>query len=43
VIKRLKPVQSRYTLSNPLNEPLILKILVYDDEGSLILSKTVEV
>jgi uncharacterized coiled-coil protein SlyX len=43
VIKRFKTVKSRYTLSNPLNEPLILKILVYDDEGTLILTKTVEV
>ncbi len=43
IIQRLKSVKSRYTLSNPLNEPLILKILVYDDDGGLILSKTIEV
>jgi uncharacterized coiled-coil protein SlyX len=43
VIQRFKSVKSKYTLSNPLNEPLILKILIYDDEGTLILTKTVEV
>jgi hypothetical protein len=43
VIQRFKAVKSKYTLSNPLNEPLILKILIYDDEGTLILTKTVEV
>jgi hypothetical protein len=42
-IQRFKSVKSQYTLSNPLNEALILKILVYDDEGTLILNKTVEV
>ena len=43
VIQRFKSVKSQYTLSNPLNEALILKILVYDDKGTLILTKTVEV
>ncbi|MBW1716085.1 MAG: hypothetical protein JRJ77_09710 [Deltaproteobacteria bacterium] len=43
VIRRFESVKSRYTLSNPLNEPLILKILVYGDEGTLILDKTVAV
>ena len=43
VIQRFKSVKSKYTFSNPLNEPLILKILIYDDEGTLILTKTVEV
>ena len=43
VIQRFKLVESKYTLSNPLKAPLILKILVYDDEGTLILNRTVEV
>jgi hypothetical protein len=43
VIQRFKTISSKYALTNPLNEPLILKILVYDDQGNVIFNKTVEV
>ena len=42
-IRRFKTVTSRYALANPLEEPLIVKILVYDDQGTVIFTKTVEV
>ena len=42
-IKRFKTVTSRYALAGPLEEPLILKILVYDNEGMVIFTKTIEV
>ena len=42
-IKRFKTVRSRYAVAGPLEEPLILKILVYDDQGTVIFTKTVEV
>jgi hypothetical protein len=42
VIKRFKTISSRYALTSPLNEPLILKILVYDEQGNVIFNKTVE-
>jgi hypothetical protein len=43
VIKRFKTIKSKYALTSPLNEPLIVKILVYDDQGTVIFTKTVEV
>ena len=43
VIKRFKTIRSKYALTSPLNEPLIVKILVYDDEGNVIFNKTAEV
>jgi hypothetical protein len=43
VIKRFKTIKSKYALTGPLNEPLIVKILIYDDEGTVIFTKTVEV
>jgi hypothetical protein len=43
VIQRFKTISSKYALTNPLNEPLILKILVYDEQGKVIFNKTVEV
>jgi hypothetical protein len=43
VINRFKMVRSRYTFTNALSEPVILKILVYNEQGNLIFSKTVEV
>jgi len=42
-IKRFKTITSRYALAGPLQEPLIVKILVYDDQGTVIFTKTVEV
>jgi len=42
VIKRFKTITSKYTLTGSRNEPLMVKILVYDDEGNLIFNKTVE-
>ena len=43
IIKRFKMIRSKYALTGPLNEPLMVKILVYDDQGTLIFNKTVEV
>ena len=43
IIKRFKTIRSKYTLTGPLTEPLMVKILVYDDQGTLIFNKTVEV
>jgi hypothetical protein len=42
-IKRFKTITSTYALPGPLHEPLMVKILVYDDQGNVILNKTVEV
>lgn len=42
-IQRFKSISSKYTLSKSTDEPLILKILVYDRNGELILKKIVEV
>jgi hypothetical protein len=42
-IRRFKTITSRYDLDGPLQEPLIVKILVYDDQGTVIFTKTVEV
>lgn len=43
LIQRFKSISSKYTLSKSTNKPLILKILVYDRNGTLILKKVVEV
>ncbi|MFB0519928.1 MAG: hypothetical protein ACETWD_00680, partial [Desulfatiglandales bacterium] len=42
LIQRFKTITSRYTLSTSIDKPLILKILVYDRNGTLILKKLVE-
>ena len=42
LIQRFKTITSRYTLSTSIDKPLILKILVYDRDGTLILKKLVE-
>jgi len=41
-IKRFTSISSKYTLSRSMNKPLILKLLVYDREGRLILKKVIE-
>lgn len=43
LIQRFKTVESKYTLSESVSKPLVLKILVYDRDGTLILKKVVEV
>lgn len=43
LIQRFKSISSKYTISKLTNKPLILKILVYDRNGTLILKKVVEV
>ena len=43
VIKRFKTISSKYALTSALHEPLIVKILVYDNQGNVIFNKTVEV
>ncbi|UCF72901.1 MAG: hypothetical protein JSW35_00020, partial [Deltaproteobacteria bacterium] len=42
LIQRFKTITSRYTLSTSIDKLLILKILVYDRDGTLILKKLVE-
>lgn len=43
LIQRFKTVESKYTLSESVSKPLVLKILVYDRDGTLILKKVVQV
>jgi hypothetical protein len=43
LIERFKTVSSQYTLGKSVNKPLVLKILVYDRNGTLILTKVVQV
>jgi len=43
LIERFKTVRSQYTLSKSVNKPLVLKILVYARNGTLILTKVVQV
>ena len=43
LIQRFKSISSKYTLTRSTDKPLILKILVYDRNGELILKKVVEV
>ena len=42
-IQRFKGISSTFTLSKPTDEPLILEILIYDRDGTLIFKKVVEV
>ncbi len=43
LIQRFKTISSQYTLSRSINEPIVLRILVYNRDGILILKKVVEV
>jgi uncharacterized coiled-coil protein SlyX len=43
LIQRFKTIRSQHTLSRSINEPLVLKILVYNRDGILILRKVIEV
>jgi len=43
LIQRFKTIRSQYTLSRSINEPIVLRILVYNRDGLLILKKVVEV
>lgn len=43
LIQRFKTIESKYALSRSINDPLVLKILVYDRNGTLILKKVVGV
>ncbi len=43
LIQRFKTIRSQYTLSRSINEPIVLRILVYDRDGILILKKVAEV
>ncbi len=43
LIKRFRTMISNYTLSRSIDKPLILEILVYDRNGTLILKKVIEV
>jgi hypothetical protein len=43
LIQRFKTIRSQYALSRPINEPIVLRILVYNRDGLLILKKVVEV
>ena len=43
LIQNFKTIRSQHTLSRSINEPLVLKILVYDRDGILILKKVIEV
>ena len=43
LIQRFKTVNSKYTLSKLVSKPLVLRILVYDRDGTLILQKVVGV
>ena len=42
LIQRFKTIRSQHTLSRSINEAIVLKILVYDRSGILILKKVVE-
>lgn len=42
LIQRFKTINSKYTLDKSMNRQLLLKILVYDRNGTLILKKVVE-
>ncbi len=43
LIQRFKTIRTQYTLSRSINEPIVLRILVYNRDGLLILKKVVEV